>query len=156
MVRTPFEISVHPKVVAATLKGLRRHRRLSVNDAAAAMGMPRRSYLHFEAGGGKLNVDHLIRFAEVFQCDLAALLAAIFLQSPTLAVRCADNKMMTAMVLAALDFSDTAGVRMTRLTAADAARQFRAAFAALAATMGEGEAPAWLDWRRVPPEAEGD
>jgi len=118
MMDSPPALEVLQPVVAATLRGIRQFRGMTIADMAAAMQMPPRSYQHFEAGGGRLNMRQLIRFAEVTDCDFAALLAAILLQTPSLAVQAADNKVVTALVMRLADFSAEQPLEMAKLTAA--------------------------------------
>jgi transcriptional regulator with XRE-family HTH domain len=107
-----------PRVLAqlsGLMKALRRRRGLRVSETAAAVGMPRRSYQHFEAGRGRLDVGRLHRFAQAIDADFYALLAALEIGSPAFALRCADNKLMTIFMMALQDFDALAGDDIARL-----------------------------------------
>lgn len=69
------------------------------------MGMPLRSYEHFEAGRGPLSLDKLIRFADATDSDPFAILASLIIKRPEFALRAADNKLMTVFMLALEDFN---------------------------------------------------
>ncbi len=97
------------------LRMLRRRRGRSVGDVAAAVGMPLRSYQHFEAGQGKLEVERIYRFAQAVDVDFFAMVTALEIGSPAFALRCADNKFMTLLVLALADFNDRVGDDIARL-----------------------------------------
>jgi hypothetical protein len=90
--------------LARVLKALRRHRRLRPGQVARAMAMPLRSYEHFESGCGRLNLGRVQAFAEATDTDSFAILASLALDSPELAVRCADNKLMLIFMMALQDF----------------------------------------------------
>lgn len=98
------------ETLATALRLIRLHRRMKPADVAAAMGMPKRSYEHFEAGKGKLNPARVHRFAEVTDSDPYAILDSMALGSAAFALRCADNKAMLALRVALqefdLDFGD--------------------------------------------------
>ncbi|GAD60281.1 transcriptional regulator, Cro/CI family [Brevundimonas abyssalis TAR-001] len=75
------------------------------------MNMPPRSYEHFESGAGRVNLEHLHRFAKATDSDAHALIACLALGSPEFALRCADNKLMTILMVALKeldrDYGDT-------------------------------------------------
>ncbi len=81
------------------------------------MKMPLRSYEHFEAGSGRLNLLKVHLFAEVLDADPFAIFAALDIGSPDFAVRCADNKMMTILMMALQEFDTSAQDDIARLTA---------------------------------------
>ena len=60
-------------------------------------------------------LEQLVAFADRTDSDRFALVAAILFNKPDLAVRCADNKLMTVMMIAADDFEAAAGDRMADL-----------------------------------------
>ncbi len=98
---------------------------------AAAMQMPMRSYQHFEAGRGRLNLDTLFAFAKATQSDPIALLNAVLLREPTLAVRCADNGLAAAMMLALERFNGASGALIPKLRSHAIVKVFQDAFDAL-------------------------
>lgn len=92
--------------MSAALKAIRTDRRMRPSEVARHMGMPLRSYEHFEAGRGRICFDRLIRFAEATNSDPLALLAVLPLQSPEFALRCADNKLMTILMIAISELNE--------------------------------------------------
>ena len=101
--------------LSALMKMLRRRRGRSVADMALAMDMPRRSYQHFEAGRGRLDISRIHRFAQALEIDFYALLAALEIGSPAFAVRCADNKLMTILMMSLQNFDARAADDIARL-----------------------------------------
>ncbi len=85
------------EILAAALRLIRLHRRMKPAEVADAMGMAKRSYEHFEAGKGKINLERIHRFAEATDSDPYAIIDCMALGSPEFAVRCADNKAMLAL-----------------------------------------------------------
>lgn len=140
--------------LSKALKAIRRRRGLRACDAAAAMQMPLRSYEHFEAGLGRLNVDRVHRFAEALDADPYAILAAVEIGSPELAVRCADNKLISVLMMALQDFDAAAGEAIPTLDAAAAIAVFTDAFDRLA-TEARRRAQALQTWRNSRPGPTG-
>jgi transcriptional regulator with XRE-family HTH domain len=103
------EDRTHAALLSAALKAIRKDRRMRPSEVARALGMPLRSYEHFEAGRGRITYDRLVRFAEATNSDPVALLAAIPLQSPEFALRCADNKLMTILTIALSELNEDLG-----------------------------------------------
>lgn len=97
------------QTLAAAMRAIRKERRLRPSEMARLMGMPIRSYEHFEAGRGRLSFDRIVRFAEVTNSDPIALMAVLPLRKPEFAVHCADNKLMTILLLAVGELEDTLG-----------------------------------------------
>jgi len=91
-------------LLSVILKSLRRRRGLLSREVARRMRMAPRSYQLFEAGGGRLNLDHLQRFAEATDTDAWAILASLAFRTPGFALLCADNKLMTAAMESVRDF----------------------------------------------------
>jgi hypothetical protein len=115
-------------VRAAVVRTVRERRGIGVSEAADAMGMPLRSYQHFEAGGGRLNVDLMLRFAEVMKSDRAALFIAIGFETPALAIQTLDNKLVSLLLLQLMNFNKRVGDQMARVPGASALAEFRLAF----------------------------
>jgi transcriptional regulator with XRE-family HTH domain len=103
--------------LSRALKAIRRRRGLRPAEVAQAMGMPLRSYEYFESGRGRLNIERIHQVADVLDADPYALLVAMEIGSAAFAVRCADNKTMTILVMALQDFDAGAGDDITRLEA---------------------------------------
>ncbi|WP_222950842.1 helix-turn-helix domain-containing protein [Sphingomonas sp. JC676] len=102
-------------LLSAALKGIRRDRRMRSSEVARAMGMPLRSYEHFESGRGRFTFDRLVRFAEVTNSDALAIIAVLALKSPEFALRCADNKLMTIFMIAMSELNEELGDDITFL-----------------------------------------
>jgi transcriptional regulator with XRE-family HTH domain len=135
------------EALAQALKSLRRLRGLRPGEMANAMGMPRRSYEYFEAGRGPLNVDRVHRFAQILDVDPFAILAAMEIRSPQFAVRCAEHKLMTVIMVAIQEFDAAAGDDIGRLNAATMISGLTRVFDAVAKEAREGEAFAarWME-----------
>lgn len=116
------------------------------------MGMPLRSYEHFEAGGGRLNIERIYQFGRVLDVDPHAILAAVMIDSPRFAVRTADNKLIQAFLILLQEFDATLGDEIASLETATIVATFSQAFDALA-----DDARRKSDWRQTwlgdrPPE----
>jgi len=132
---------------SASLKAVRKLRGMSTQETAAAMRIAHRTYEHFEAGHGRLNLDYLNRFSEATQSDFYGLMHAIAIGSPEFAVRTADNKFMTAFTVLLQTYDGRMGDRIRDLDTRALIAAFGAMFDSLAAK-GEqraDEAAAFLD-----------
>lgn len=96
-------------LLSAALKAIRKERRMRSSEVARALGMPLRSYEHFESGRGRFTFDRIVRFAEVTNSDPLAIIAVLALKSPAFALRCADNKLMTIFMIAMSELNDELG-----------------------------------------------
>lgn len=90
---------------------------MTAAQVARAMGMPLRSFERFEAGEGRLNIDYVHRFAAATDSDPHAIVMAVAIGSPELARRCADNKLITILTIAAQRFDAVLGDRIATLDA---------------------------------------
>lgn len=99
----------HAAIISAALKAIRKDRRMRPSEVARALGMPLRSYEHFEAGRGRLTYERIARFAEVTNSDPLAIIASVPLQSPQFALNCADNKLMTILMIAMAELNEELG-----------------------------------------------
>jgi transcriptional regulator with XRE-family HTH domain len=131
--------------LARALREVRRYRGMSAAQVAKAMSMPLRSYQHFEAGNGKLNIDSIFRFAAATNSDGRAILAAIDMGEPEFAVYCADNKLMLILKFALQDFHARAGKRIGAMRSAALIGAFSAVFEDLA-TRAEAEGRELDEW----------
>lgn len=95
MSRKSADETAQDMILSKALRAVRLHRRLRPSEVAAAMGLPIRTYEHFEAGSGRVSYERIASFAKATNSDPLAILASVPLRSPELAVRCADNKLMT-------------------------------------------------------------
>jgi len=103
------------ELLSRIIRGLRNRRGLTVAEVAARMGMRPRTYQFFEAGDGNLNLTRIQVFSEAVDVDPWAILASLAFGSPDFAFACAENKTMTAAVLAARDFHRDHGDDVARL-----------------------------------------
>lgn len=126
------------------LRAIRRRRGLSPTLVAQRMDKAKRTYEHFEAGGGKLNVETVYSFAAATDSDPLAILAAVFMGSPQFAVRSADNKLVTLMLIALQEFDEELGADIAELDAHAAFAAFSQAFETL-----KTEARARKAWRET-------
>lgn len=134
------------ETLSSALRLIRSHRRMRAIDVAEAMGMALRSYEHFEAGGGRINLERIHRFAEVTDSDPYAILAAITFGSPYFALRVADNKLMTILMVALQEFDEELGDVITELDGRTLINTFTKAMKELAlqSVRREAAANAWL------------
>jgi transcriptional regulator with XRE-family HTH domain len=132
--------------LARTLREVRRFRGMSAAQVAKAMSMPLRSYQHFEAGKGRLNLDSIFRFAAATNSDGRAILAAMYMGEPEFAIYCAENKLMLVLKFALQDFQARAGKRIAAMRTATLITAFSTAFERLASEAeAEGrELDEWL------------
>ncbi len=103
------------ELLSQALRGVRRARRLRAQDVAAAMGLPLRSYEYFEGGFGQVNLERVYAFARATGSDGDAILAAILIGEPELAVWAADNKMVLALKIALGEFAEDLGADVARI-----------------------------------------
>lgn len=136
-------------LLAKILRSLRRLRRRRLVDVARELGIKQRTYEHFEAGRGPLNVERVHAFAELLDVDPYGILAALEIGSSEFARRTADNKFMTAFHLQLQAFDERVGDRIRLLDAYTLMEAFEAMFAHLQAQADELHA---LSLRRPPPE----
>ncbi len=97
-------------------------------DLAAALGLSLRGYQHFEAGGGQLNVDHVLRFGAALDCDPIGVLAAVQIGRPEFAAYVAQNKAMVALMITLQEFVEDAGEDIARLETTTFVSAYRAMF----------------------------
>ncbi len=137
------------ETLAASLRLIRTQRRMKTAEVARSMGMALRSYEHFEAGGGKVNLERIHRFAEVTKSDPYAIIAALALGSPAFALRCADNKLMTILMVALHELDEDAGDAIADLDALPIINAFTKTMKDLAAqsVRRDDAANAWLQER---------
>lgn len=95
------------------------------------MHLPLRTYEYFEAGTGRVNLDHVRRFAAVVDADPYALIVGPEVDSTELARRTADSKLMLIFLQALGEFERRVGDRMTALDPRDLIRAFTMAFETL-------------------------
>lgn len=130
--------------LALALRAIRRSRLMRAVDIARRMNMPLRSYEHFEAGGGRLNLERVLQFAQITDSDPYAILAAVMIGSPEFALRAADNKLMTAFMITLQEFNTDAGDDITRLDTGALITAFSQAFQGLLA-QSKQKRDAWAE-----------
>lgn len=137
------------ETLSSALRLIRTHRRMKSADIAQAMGMALRSYEHFEAGGGRINLERIHRFADATDSDPYAILAALALGSPHFALRAADNKLMTIMMVALQEFDEELGDLSAELDGRTLINTFTKAMKELAlqSVRRDSAANAWLQER---------
>ena len=63
-------------LLAAALRAVRRARGMRATDVALAMGLPLRTYQHFEEGAGPFDLERIRQFADATDSDPFASLVA--------------------------------------------------------------------------------
>lgn len=81
------------------------------------MGMPARSYEHLEGGTGRITYERVVAFSKATDSDPIAIMATLSTGDPRFAVNCADNKLMSIMMIAVMELSDELGSDLTYLDA---------------------------------------
>lgn len=148
MVAPPDDPAAKGPLLASILRSLRRLRRRRLVDVAAELGIKQRTYEHFEAGRGPLNVERVHQFAELLDVDPYGILAALEIGSPDFARRTADNKFMTAFHLQLQAFDQRVGDKLALLDAYTLMDSFGRMFEELEARASELHT---LSLRRTPP-----
>lgn len=80
------------------------------------MNMAPRSYENLEAGTGRITYDRIVAFANATNSDPIAILTSVSVGDPSFALRTADNKLMTIMMIAMKDLNDDLGNDIGYLT----------------------------------------
>lgn len=101
--------------IGATMRRIRKARKLRAFDIAKEMGMPVRSYEYLESGKGRVTFERVMAFARATDADGWALLASVPLGSPEFAVDCADNKLMTILMVTMKELHEDLGPDVTFL-----------------------------------------
>lgn len=104
-------------VLSQALKMVRRLRGMTATAVARQMQMPLRTYERFEAGGDRLNLNYIRRFAAATNSDANAIVMAVLVGSPALARRSADNKLVTTVTIGGGRFNALLGDDIARLDA---------------------------------------
>lgn len=103
------------QLLSAAVKDLRKLRGLSAAETAAAMNMSLRTYQRFEAGSGRICLEHLYRFAAVTASDPYALLTSVAIGSSRYARNTADNLLSTILLIAIQKLEQSLGDRISEL-----------------------------------------
>lgn len=94
---------------------IRKARKLRSFDVARDMNMPLRSYEYLESGKGRVSFERVMTFARATDVDGWALLASVPLGSPEFALHCADNKLMTILLITMKELGEDLGADLTYL-----------------------------------------
>jgi len=140
------EATIRQAFLSRALKALRRRRGVGVAHLAKAIGIPVRTYQHFEAGRTKIDVERVHAIAQILDADAPAIFAAVELASPEFAVRAADNKLVTVFLLTLKDFDARSGDQITHLDARTLMSAFDTTFKELA-QLATDRAEAASRWR---------
>ena len=95
--------------LSQVLRAVRSARQMRASEVAKAMGMASRSYQHFEAGRGRLDFLRIERFAEATGSDPYAIVVAVMLRRPDLALNAMYNKLVVMNLFALDDFNEELG-----------------------------------------------
>lgn len=135
--------------LATALRAIRVARGLTTTETASRMRLDRRNYANFEAGKGRLNLERVIRFAEVTDSDPWAILAAVLMGSPGLARDAADNKLVLVFHILLAEFAGQVGERVRDIETADAVSAFQEAFRGLEAAAVSRTERRSADWLKL-------
>lgn len=137
------------EILGAALRLIRLHRRMRPADVATRMGIAKRTYEHFEAGKGGINLERIHRFADATDSDPYAIIDCMALGSPEFAVRCADNKAMIAWRVVTQEFNAEVGDAIMELETASLINAFTKTLKDLGmqAVRRDDAAKAWLEER---------
>jgi transcriptional regulator with XRE-family HTH domain len=148
----PSEPPTLSERLSQALRGVRRARRMRAQDVADAMGLPLRSYEYFEGGHGQINLERIYAFAKATGSDGDAIVAAVLVGEPQLAVWAADNKLVLALKIALGEFAEDLGADIARIDTRTLLTAFTQMFKDLAAEAKASKA--WTEARLggAPPE----
>jgi transcriptional regulator with XRE-family HTH domain len=134
------------KLLSDALRAVRDIRKPTTQDLADALGLSRRGYQHFEAGGGKFNIDHVMAFARAIDCDPFGVMASVEIGRPEFAAWVAQNKAMIAFMITLREFADDTGEAMSRLETTTWVSAYRAMFKDLSekARIAQAQNDTWL------------
>lgn len=140
-------VSSEHETLRAVLRAIRRRRGLGPRDVALAMGLPLRTYQHFEAGPSQFNLDRIKAFAKATDSDPYAILAAMMIGSPAFAVRTIDNKLISVLVEGLRHFDERLGDAIARLEVGRLIAAFLKAFDDLEGELRAQDAQTrlWMD-----------
>lgn len=120
--------SIRVRRLAQTLRLIRLARQLKTREAGAAMGIGKRRYEYLEAGVGEADFERIKGFAELSHSDPYAICVAPWINSPAFALRTADNKLVTAFLIALREFDQALGDDIAQLDASSYMAAFNQAF----------------------------
>lgn len=140
------ETTTRSKLLSRALRAVRAIRNAKPRQLAKALGLSLRGYQHFEAGGGQVNIEHVMRFARAIDCDPIGVLAAVQIGKPEFAAWVAQNKAMIAFMITLQEFAEDTGEAMARLETTTWVSAYREMFKGLAekARAAELQNAAWM------------
>lgn len=121
------------RLLSLALKAVRAIRPAKTKDLAPALGLSVRGYQHFEAGGGQLNIDHVLKFGAALNCDPFGVLVAVQIGHPEFAAHVAQNKAMLAYLISLQEFVEDTGDAISLLETATVMSAYRTMFKDLSA-----------------------
>ncbi len=134
------------KLLSLALRAVRAVRNVKPRALARALGLSLRGYQHFEAGGGQLNIDHVMAFARASDADPIGILTAVQIGKPEFAAWVAHNKAMIAFMITLQEFADDTGEAMARLETTTWVSAYREMFKGLSdkALAAQAQNDTWL------------
>lgn len=120
------------KLLSDALRAVRAIRTAKPRELAEALGLSLRGYQNFEAGGGQLNVEHVMRWSWRIDCDPIGVFAAVQIGKPEFAAYVAQNKAMLAFMGQLQEFVEEAGDSIGLLETTTWVSSYRAMFKDLA------------------------
>jgi len=126
------EGSKRGQLLSKALRAVRAIRKATSRELAKALGLSLRGYQNFEAGGGQLNVDHVLKFADAINCDPFGIFAGVQIGHPELAAYTAKNKAMIAYMMGLQEFVEEAGESIAYLETTTFVTAYREMFMDLA------------------------
>lgn len=109
------EDRAHVRLLAQAIRAIRKQRRMRPSEVAKAMGLPLRTYEHFERGTGRVTYARIRRFALATDSDPIAIVSTLPLRSTEFALNSADNKLMTIAMAAISEMHEELGPDVTFL-----------------------------------------
>lgn len=134
------------KLLSLALRAVRAIRNVKPRALAEALGLSLRGYQHFEAGGGQLNIDHVMAFAQASDADPIGILTAVQIGKPEFAAWVAQNKAMIAFMMTLQEFAEDTGEAMARLETTTWVSAYQEMFKGLSekALAAQAQNDAWL------------
>jgi len=147
MISDPSAAHTWRRHLSEALRAIRRSRQLSVAEVAQRMGLDRRLYAIFEAGGGRpVNLERIMTFARVTDSDPYAIFFSVVIGAPELAVRASNNKLMMAYAILLQEFNAEVGDDVARIETRAAITAFSDAFKSLADAAAVHRENSSRDW----------
>jgi transcriptional regulator with XRE-family HTH domain len=109
------EDRLHVRLLAQVVRSIRKQRRMKPSEVAKAMGLPLRTYEHFERGTGRMSYARIRRFALATDSDPIAIISTLPLGSAEFALNSIDNKLMTIAMGKLSDLHEELGPDVTFL-----------------------------------------